>query len=107
MDVVRLGRKERLVRLVGRLEPVASVELYGGTAGSSGDVKASGAARARETSDLCGEQRPDALAPVVPAHVESRQVRHALNDMGSAISKYSSLKYLFSSNSCEIVFLIS
>lgn len=55
VDVVGLERKQRLVRLVGRLEPVPPVELDGGTAGSRGDVESPGAVRARQSSDLFRE----------------------------------------------------
>jgi len=71
MDVVRLKRKELLIGLVGRLEPVAPVELHGGTAGGRGDVEASSAVRARETSNLfeysCVTCSDRSISPIRPS----------------------------------------
>jgi hypothetical protein len=55
VDVVRLEREQRPVRLFGRFESVTPIEVYGRAAGSSGDVQAPSAVCTRETSNLFGE----------------------------------------------------
>ena len=64
------------VRRVGRHEAEAPVEADGRVARRRRDVQAPGAVGARETRDLGGQQRGDALAAMAAAHVEGRQVAY-------------------------------